>query len=408
LEVRDGGCGGGMSVFHIEAMVNVHSHAFQRGLRGVADRPASLEPGRADFWSWRQVMFELAEKLDPDLIYESSLAAYREMVLAGYGAVGEFHYAHHQPDGRPYAEPNAMAMAVAEAARDAGIRIVLLPAAYHRNGWDGRDRPPEGAQRRFSDPDVETFLTRVDELREWASGRFGVDVGVGAHSVRAVPARWLSAIAEFADDRDMVLHIHAHEQLRELEECRAEHGVTPIRLLEQQGFLGLRTTIVHGTHVEEPDVRALAKAGAIVAVCPTTEANLGDGWVPAQSYVEAGVPLAIGSDSNVRIDPFEEVRELETVARRAGQTRSALLAQIGDLWEEICRNGRRSLGIHGGPTLMIDSAHRQLAGIPDEHLPYAIATCASAAVVTGCVPEESERLSIDEQSRVLPPIAGPE
>lgn len=371
-----------MTHYPLEAMVNVHSHAFQRRLRGMGDHPPPVNLDSADFWSWRRVMFGLAESLNPDTIYDASLASYQEMVCAGYGAVGEFHYVHHQPDGRPYDDGNAMAKAVAEAACDAGLRIVLLPAAYHRNGWDGADRPAEGAQRRFRDPDVETFLARVDELRSWAESRPGVDVGVAAHSVRAVPAAWLSAISEYAEARGMVRHVHAHEQVRELEECQAEHGLSPIGLLAQHGFLGPATTIIHGTHVEEADVRALAGSGSIVGACPTTEANLGDGFIPALTYREAGVPLAIGSDSNVRIDPFEELRELETVARRHGQTRSALIAQAGDLWAAVCGAGRASLGIEdAGPTLLIDTGHRQLAGIPEADLPYAIATCASAAVV---------------------------
>jgi formimidoylglutamate deiminase len=379
-----------MTLVKIEAMTNVHSHAFQRGLRGVADHPPRAETQGADFWSWRRVMFELAASLDPDSIYESSLEAYREMACAGYGVVGEFHYVHHQPDGRPYAEPNAMAIAVAEAAREAGLRIVLLPAAYHRNGWDGADRPPSGPQRRFCDRDVETFLARVDELRAWAAARPEVDVGLAAHSVRAVPASWLRPMAEYAQARGMVRHIHAHEQVRELEECRAEHGLTPVGLLEVHGFLGPTTTIVHGIHVSQADVRSLARSGSIVAACPITEANLGDGFVPVLAYRDAGVPLAIGSDSNIRIDPFEEVRELETIARRAGQTRSALLAPAGDLWAELCRNGRRSLGIASAPGLAIDTSRPELAGISAEHLPFAIATCASAAVVVGLEAAEPE------------------
>lgn len=372
-----------MSHLEIEAMVNVHSHAFQRGLRGVADHPRASDDDRADFWSWRGLMFELASTLDPDSIHQTSLATYREMALAGYGTVGEFHYVHHQPDGRPYAESNAMAIAVAEAALEAGLRIVLLPAAYHRNGWNGSDRPVEGAQRRFCDPDVEAFLARVEDLRSWAASRPGVQVGVAAHSVRAVPASWLTAIAQYAESRQMVRHIHAHEQVRELEESQAEHGCTPIALLHSTGFLGPTATIVHGTHVGPDDVAALAASGTTVAACPTTEANLGDGWIPALTYRDAGIPLAIGSDSNVRIDPFEEIRELETIARRAGQTRSALLAQTGDLWGAICQAGRRSLGVDGGGTLLVDTSHPQLAGIAPDDLPYAIATCASASIVVG-------------------------
>src|SRR4051812_8569859 len=201
----------------VPAMVNAHSHAFQRDLRAVAERPGS--PGD-DFWTWRTEMFRLAGALEPASMRDVAGRVYAEMAAAGYGAVGEFHYVHHRPDGTPYDDPNAMALAVAEAAVAAGLRIVLLPAAYHRNGWDGgADRPPEPGQRRFCDPDVATYLARVDALRAWAGGRAGVRVGVAAHSVRAVPATWLREIADYARAHGLVLHVHAHEQRRELEEC---------------------------------------------------------------------------------------------------------------------------------------------------------------------------------------------
>src|SRR4051812_47883223 len=295
----------------VPAMVNAHSHAFQRDLRGVAERPGA--PGD-DFWSWRTEMFRLAGALDPESMREVAGRVYGEMEAAGYGVVGEFHYVHHRPDGTPYEDPNAMAIAVAEAARDAGLAVVLLPAAYHRAGWEaGRDLPPSPGQRRFCDPDADAFLERVDALRAWAAGREGVHVGVAAHSVRAVPAEWLEAIAAYADRHGLVRHVHAHEQPRELEECRAEHGVSPVELLARTGFLGPRTSVVHGIHVEPADVRRLAESGAIVVSCPTTEGSLGDGHFPALAYRDAGVRIAIGSDSQVRIDPFEETRELETL-----------------------------------------------------------------------------------------------
>ncbi len=375
-----------MSDLLLPAMPNVHSHAFQCDLRGVGDRPVPAERGADDFWSWRTAMFRLAERLDPDGMHEVGLRVYREMASAGYGAVGEFHYVHHQPDGRPYADENAMAIALAEAAGEAGLRIVLLPAAYHRNGWDGADRPPQAGQRRFCDPDVDTFLSRVDALRSWARTRAGVDVGVAAHSVRAVPAAWLGPIARHAQENGLVRHVHAHEQPREIAECRAEHGCSPIELLERSGFLGPATTVVHGTHVDDRDIDALARTETIVAACPTTEANLGDGWIPALRYRDAGVRLAIGSDSQVRVDPFEEVRELETIARRQGLTRFALLARTGDLWRWLHLNGLASLGLDACGHLRIDRGHPQLRGVSDVDLPFAIATCASAAVVAELLP----------------------
>ncbi len=373
--------------FAIPAMVNSHSHAFQRDLRGIAERPAPEAHARDDFWSWRTAMFAAADRLDPTRMRDVAARVYGEMRAAGYGVVGEFHYVHHQPDGTPYDEPNAMAHAVAEGARDAGLAIVLIPAAYHRNGWDGEDRPPVAGQRRFCDPDVDTFLARVDALRAWAAGRPGVDVAIAAHSVRAVPAAWLEAIARYADAHDLARHVHAHEQRRELEECRAEHGCTPIALLERTGFLGPATSVIHGVHVDADDIRALAASETIVVSCPTTEGNLGDGHLPAMAYRDAGVRLAIGSDSQVRVDPFEEVRELETGARRERELRFGLLsgAPDGDLWAELVANGRASLGLGGGadaaPRIGIDLEHPQIAGIPAEDRARAWATCASASVV---------------------------
>jgi formimidoylglutamate deiminase len=311
--------------------------------------------------------------------------AYREMAGAGYGVVGEFHYVHHQPDGTPYPEPNEMAITVAEAAAQAGLPIVLLPAAYHRGGWDGRDLEPAPGQRRFCDPDVDTFLGRVDALRTWAARVPGVEVGIAAHSVRAVPSSWLEAIAAYSERHQIVRHVHAHEQRRELDECQGEHGCSPIALLERTGFLGGRASVIHGIHVSPVDVDILARSGTTVVSCPTTEGNLGDGYLPAMAYAQARVPLAIGSDSQVRIDPFEEARELETGSRRERQLRAGLLAAVGDLWEELCRNGYRCLGLAAEPerraTVEIDLEHPDLAVVDPQDLPLALVTCASAGIV---------------------------
>ena len=367
----------------VPAMPNAHSHAFQRALRGRAERPSAE---RDDFWTWRTEMFRLAGSLDPTSMRRLALDTYSEMAGAGYGVVGEFHYVHHQPDGTPYGEPNEMALAVAEAAREAGLPIVLLPAAYHRGGWDGGDLDPAPGQRRFCDPDVDAFLSRVDALRAWAARVDGVEVGIAAHSVRAVPAAWLEAIASYSERHGLVRHVHAHEQRRELAECQAEHGCSPIELLERTGFLGPRASVIHGIHVTAADVEILARAGATVVSCPTTEGNLGDGYLPAMAYAQAGVPLAIGSDSQVRIDPFEEARELETGSRRERQLRAGLLASVGDLWEVLCRNGYRSLGLPAEserrPRLEIDLEHPDLSGVDAEDLPLALVTCASAGVVS--------------------------
>ena len=357
-------------------MVNAHSHAFQRDLRGRAE-------GDGDFWTWRDEMYRLATGLDPDGMHDVAKRAYAEMLNAGYGAVGEFHYVHHQPDGTPYDDPNEMAIAVAEAAVEVGIQIVLLPAAYNRGGYD---RPPDKGQLRFCDEHVETFLERVDALRDKAAAWPHARVGVAAHSVRAVPAQWLEAIATYADANGLVRHVHAHEQRKELEETQAEHGCTPIDLLHRTGFLGPATSVIHGTHVSDRDVERLAESDTLVVACPTTEGNLGDGFLPAMRYREAGVRLAIGSDSQARIDPFEETRELETIARRESESRRGLIATTPDqdLWREIARNGAASLGLapNAAGEIELDLDHPDLRGIPTEQLNQALATAASAGVVT--------------------------
>ena len=340
-------------------MPNVHSHAFQRDLRGIGERS---EP-EDDFWSWREEMYRLAGALEPDSMREVAGRVYAEMSAAGYGAVGEFHYVHHRPDGTPYEGPNAMALAVAAAASD--LRIVLLPAAYHRGGHP-----------RFRDPSVDDYLARVDALR-----LAGHEVGVAAHSVRAVPADWLREIASYADTHGLVLHVHAHEQPRELDECQAEHGCSPIELLHRTGFLSDRTTIVHGIHVSDRDIALVADADAIVATCPTTEGNLGDGHFPALRWRAAGVRLAIGSDSNVVVDPFEELRELETGARREGLTRYALLSEAGDLWGAVAANGLASLGLDDAGEVAVDLDHPRLRGVPGDDLARAIVMSGSADTV---------------------------
>jgi formimidoylglutamate deiminase len=213
--------------------------------------------------------------------------------------------------------------------------------------------------------------------------------------VRAVPADWLHELARYSDDRGIVRHVHAAEQPQELEECQAEHGCSPIELLHRTGFLGPRTSVVHGIHVSDRDVALLAATDTIVVTCPTTEGNLGDGHFPAMRLLEAGVRIAIGSDSQVRIDPFEECRELETNARRESLSRSGPLAHFdGELWAELVRNGAASLGIDGAGTIEIDRDHPDLAGVSDADLPWALATCLSAgAVVPARAPATPRRSS---------------
>ena len=265
----------------LPGFVTAHSHAFQRAMRGRAQGD--------DFWAWREAMLEVAEGLTPDGVRSAYEETYREMRAAGYTAVGEFHYV-----GLPEAK------AAVEAAAAAGIELVLLLSAYARGGLE-----------RFRQPSVAAYLEQVEELRD-----SGARVGVAPHSVRACPADWLAEIGAYAEREGLVLHVHADEQPKEIEECLAEHGVRPIELLAQTGCLGPRTTIVHGTHADETELSLLAESGARICVCPLTEANLGDGFLPVARVREHGIPLCIGSDSNVRLDPLEELRELEGIARR--------------------------------------------------------------------------------------------
>ena len=279
--------------------------------------------------------------------------------------------------------------------------IVLLPAAYQRGGFHV---PASEGQRRFCDPSVDVFLDRVERLRAWAEPVDGVSVGVAVHSVRAVPGEWIEAVADYADRHGLVRHVHAAEQRRELEECQTEHGCSPIELLHRCGFLGQRTSVVHGIHVSPRDIELLAHSRTIVVTCPTTEGNLGDGILPALRYRDAGVRLAIGTDEQVRIDPFEELREMETLARREGQTRDALLAAAGgDLWGAtgwptawprsgcrrrrtwrapvLRRGGRRRTGGAAAGQITINLDHPDLAGVAERDLRPALVTCASAGVV---------------------------
>src|SRR5436305_326108 len=330
------------SVALLPGFVNVHSHVFQRALRGHTHRPLSKQD---TFWTWRRAMYAEAQRLNPDRLCEVALHTYREMLAAGYTTVGEFHYVHHQPDGQPYANPNAMSEAVLHAGRDAGIRVVLLMTAYAQGGFH---LPPEEGQRRFCDASVDAYLTRVDALRV-----AGVPIGVAPHSVRAVPEQWFRAIAAYSRTHHLPLHVHADEQVAEIEQCQATYGCTPIELLERFGVLGPQTTIVHATHANDTELSLLAQHGCTVCVCPTTEGDLGDGIAPYAELLAAKIPLAIGSDSNTRLDPIEELRWAEYSARMRYQRRRVLVggkfASPGALLLDYgTRRGALALGLETG------------------------------------------------------------
>ena len=299
----------------LPAFVNTHSHAFQRALRGQTQHAHSSHD---TFWTWRQAMYEATQHLTPDTLYQNTLQTYREMLAAGYCSVGEFHYVHHQPDGHPYANTNIMSEAILQAGYDAGIRVVLLLTAYAQGNFQ---QPPDRMQRRFCDASLDAYLSRVEALRVK-----GVHLGVAPHSVRAVPAAWLHAIGEYSRLHRLPFHIHADEQTAEIEQCQLAEGCTPIELLERYAVLGHQTTIIHATHANQKEIALLAQSGASVCVCPTTEGDLGDGIAPYNELVAAKIPLAIGSDSNTRLDPIEELRWAEYSARMRYQRRRILIA----------------------------------------------------------------------------------
>jgi len=330
----------------LPGFVTAHSHAFQRALRGRAQGD--------DFWGWREAMLALAEALTPESVRMSYEAAYREMRAAGYTAVGEFHYV-----------GLAEAKAAIEAAEAAEIRLVLLLSAYARGGLE-----------RFRQQSVVAYLEQVEELRA-----LGAHVGVAPHSVRACPSDWLEEIGRYAVRDGLVLHVHADEQPREIEECLDEYGVRPIELLAQAGCLGPNTTIVHGTHADEHELGLVAEAGARICICPLTEANLGDGFLPVAQVREKGIPLCIGSDSNVRLDPLEELRELEGIARRQELRRNVV--DVSDLFEIGSSEGAQSLGLDEWPGIEVDLDHPSLAGVSDGDVRSALVFGCGGDVIVG-------------------------
>ena len=282
----------------IPGLANAHSHAFQRALRG------RTQAGRGDFWTWREAMYDLARRLDPDLYLPLARATFGEMALAGITCVGEFHYLHHGPDGTPYEEPNAMGRAVIQAAREAGIRITLLDACYLHGGI-GEELA--GAQRRFGDGDAERWAARASALE----GDDGSRVGAAIHSVRAVDPDSAATVAAWAREREAPLHAHVSEQRAENEAVLAAHGATPTAVLAGANAITERFTAVHGTHLDATDLSLLGDARSTCCLCPTTERDLADGIGEAERMRTAGIALALGSDSHAVIDLFEDARAVE-------------------------------------------------------------------------------------------------
>lgn len=334
----------------LPGFVNVHSHAFQRLIRG---RSESRAVAGKDFWSWRGTMYHAAGALDPEEVYDVARMAFLEMALAGTTTVGEFHYLHMDRDGRPYEDPNLLSKQVIAAAQSVGIRMVLLRSAYLRSGFQ---LPRDPGQTRFFETTRE-FLANTDVLVREAPE--DVWLGVAPHSIRAVPLDDLREIATWAREKKLPLHMHMAEQVAENEACLREYGETPVALAGKTGLLGPDWTAVHAIHIDARETAMLADAGATICSCPTTERNLGDGILAADAVMNADIRVVFGSDSQAQIDPLEDARELDYHLRLTHQQR-AILDQIGGqamaarLLDCATKNGARALAVPSG-TLAADS-----------------------------------------------------
>jgi formiminoglutamate deiminase len=313
----------------VPGFANCHSHAFHRALRG------HTQAERGTFWTWREQMYDVAARIDPDSYYALAHATYLEMVLTGITAVGEFHYLHHDAGGKQYADPNAMSQAVIAAARDAGLRIALLDTCYLAAGFG---QPPEGVQRRFSDGTADQWAARVASLGTCPDP--AVVLGGAIHSVRAVPAEQLGTVAAALPEAP--LHVHVSEQVAENDACLAMTGRTPTQLLADHGVLSQRLSAVHATHLTAEDIVLLGEATCYAAFCPTTERDLADGIGPARELRAAGATITFGSDSHAVIDMHEEMRALELDERLATQQRGHWHAD--ELLAVATADGHRSLG----------------------------------------------------------------
>ncbi len=336
----------------LPGMPNLHSHAFQRAMAGLAERRGHAEDS---FWTWREVMYAFAGRVGPDELRAIAAQLYVEMLKAGYTHVCEFHYLHHQPDGRPYADPAAMALAIVDAAQEAGIGLTLLPTLYMTGGFDGR--PLGERQRRFAH-DVDGFLRLVERLRLVEDAR--VRTGIALHSLRAVPAAAMKAVLEGLSSLPtarsglptsmMPIHIHIAEQIGEVQDCLAVRNARPVEWLLDNAPVDARWCLVHATHVDEQEVRRLAATGAVAGLCPTTEANLGDGLFPLKAYLDAGGCIGIGSDSHISVSPVEDLRWLEygqrLVARQRNIVADARVPSSGErLFAEALVGGARASGM---------------------------------------------------------------
>ena len=354
----------------IAGMPNLHSHAFQRAMAGLAEVRGPAQTGSADsFWTWREVMYRFVNRLDPEGLQAIAALAYMEMLETGFTRVGEFHYLHHDKDGGAYADPAEMAARIAAAADETGLGLTLLPVFYAHSDFGGA-APTEG-QRRFIH-DVDGYARLVEASRAAVAGLPDAVVGVAPHSLRAVTSEELTAIVPLAQGGP--IHIHIAEQTQEVDDCLAATGARPVRWLMNNAEVDARWCLVHATHINAVETERLAKSGAVAGLCPITEANLGDGIFPAADYLAAGGTFGIGSDSNVLIDPAEELRTLEYPQRLTRRARNVLARGAGqstggDLYRAALAGGGKALGTasglrRGGPAdfVTLDREHPSLVG----------------------------------------------
>jgi formimidoylglutamate deiminase len=327
----------------LPGLVNVHSHSFQRVIRGRTEHRTLAQ--RDTFWTWREAMYFASGLLSPDDVYQAARMAFLEMALAGITTVGEFHYLHHGPGGVPYENRNLLALEIVRAAEEVGLRIALLRTAYVRAGWR---KPPDPGQARFLTPRVEDFIADTESLR----AVFNSDrawVGVAPHSVRAVPLPYLRETIDYARAAKLPLHMHASEQPAEVEACLGEYNRRPVELLEENGALDARFSGIHSIHLAENEIGYLGRAQAMIGACPTTERNLGDGVAPADQLLQAGAGICFGSDSNVQIDVLEDARSLEYHLRLKKLERAVLALDLAKtLFTSATETGARSLAAPGG------------------------------------------------------------
>jgi len=351
--------------WQLPGIANLHSHAFQRAMAGMAERQTHPEDS---FWTWRETMYRMAGLFDPQSLQAVAAQLYVEMLEAGYTTVCEFHYLHHAPDGRPYADPAAMSRALIAAARDTGIRMTLLPVLYMAGGFDGR--PLGERQRRFGHS-VDGYLHLVDALH--AEQDDGLRIGCALHSLRAVPPEAMREVLQ-ALSPDTRVHIHIAEQIGEVQDCTAIRGARPVEWLLSNAAVDPRWTLVHATHLTPAEIRGIARSGATVAICPTTEANLGDGLFPLRDYLAANGAWGIGSDSHISVSPVEELRWLEYGQRLSTRHRNIAVREgspsVGEtLLHDVVASAVNATGFDAaGDIVVLDAEAAQLCGASMENL----------------------------------------